>query len=409
MQVQTIADVLGGLEADLPPRAFDEPWRTAYEAVLHADGDKRGALLEALADRPDKDQIAGAILGAVPGVRLGFPSLEEIADELPPIEWLWPGWVPRSMITLLGAAPGAGKSYVALDLARRIIAGDGFPDGSAIPRPDAPVIWVDAEVVPQIILDRARRWEMSLARLFLMLPEDKLYIDLDQPADRDRLVEMAAHLAPELIVVDSLSSITTKGENSVEDVREVLSFLNALALDTRCGLLLVHHLRKRGVSPMLDVLTIEDFRGSIHIVAMARSVIGLSVVQVGPKPDRNGPRRLDVVKTNLDRYPQPIGVEFVSLHPTGARLQYGGAPERYEEPTKEKRCQAWLLQLLKKKGKPMRPKDIITLADDEGFSQSLVYDARRALEAEIVSTEGKQSPKNKWALAGWDEELGEET
>jgi hypothetical protein len=79
--------------------------------------------------------------------------LAEIADDLPPITWFWSDWIPNGMITLLGSAPGIGKSFFALDLARRVIHGMAFPDGSATPRPGAAVIYVDAELVPQMMSD----------------------------------------------------------------------------------------------------------------------------------------------------------------------------------------------------------------------------------------------------------------
>ena len=66
---------------------------------------------------------------------------------------------------------------------------------------------------------------------------------------------------------------------------------------------------------------------------MARSVLGLSLIQTGPEPDRNGPRRLEVVKTNLARYPEPLGVEFLSGYPAGVTLQYGPPPQAYRKPT----------------------------------------------------------------------------
>ena len=101
-----------------------------------------------------------------------------------------------------------------------------FPDASPQPRPGMSVICVDAESVPQILNERARLWQMDTSRLYLMRPEDKLYIDFGDPADRDHLVEMALHLEPALIVIDSLGSISSKGENNVEDVRDLLGFLN---------------------------------------------------------------------------------------------------------------------------------------------------------------------------------------
>jgi hypothetical protein len=331
LQIQIIADLLAGLEeSDLQPRDFTEPLRAAYQAVLQAPpGATQQALIDALEDHPDRDSMVGAIVAAVPGTRLDFPSLSEIADALPPITWLWPGWIPEGLISLLGSVPGAGKSYLALDLARRVISGEPFPDGSPVPRPGANVVYVDAEVVPQIISERAQLWHMDISRFYLLSPQDRPFIDFGQRADRDNLIEMVHRLDPALIVVDSLSSISSKGQNSVEDVREVLAFLNNLARDAQSGLLLIHHLRKRGPLPFANALGIDDFRGSGHIVAVARSVLGLSVVQTGPEPDRNGPRRLELIKSNLARYPPPIGVEFLPQHPKGVVLKYGAPPEQY--------------------------------------------------------------------------------
>ena len=63
------------------------------------------------------------------GEPLHFPSLAEIAETLPPVRWLWHGWIPRGMVSLLGV-PGHRKSYFVLDLARTIIEGGPWPTGS---------------------------------------------------------------------------------------------------------------------------------------------------------------------------------------------------------------------------------------------------------------------------------------
>lgn len=403
MQIQAIADMMAGMgNGHMRLQDFEEPWRSISRAIAAASAEKRQqALIEALNGRSDRDSIIGAIMAAVPGEQAArFPSLAEIADGLPPVEWLWEDWVPRGMITMLGAVPGAGKSYVALDLARRIIAGDQFPDGTPVSQSAANVIYVDAEVVPQLINERALAWQMDCHRLYLMLPQPNGLIDFGESVYRDQLVEMAYQLQPELVVIDSLSSISSRGENSIEDVRTILAFLNGVAASYRCGLVLIHHLRKRGPMPLLDVLTIDDFRGSSHIIAMARSVLGLSVIQTGPGQDRNGPRRLEVVKTNLARYPEPIGVEFLSLHPKGVLLHYGDPPAAYQKPTKTDECTEWLLQTLKDAGQPMKPRDVTELAKEAGFSRSTVYNARSLLGEAIQDTEVHSNhPDNLWVLA----------
>lgn len=396
MQAQAVADLLGGAETDLKWEEFDEPWDRAYRLIHHRGGE-REERVELLRRVVGLVELGGVL--ALTAEPMGYVSLEELAKGLSPVEWLWEGWIPVGMITLLGAVPGAGKSYVALDLARRIIEEDVWPDGSGMGRPGGRVIYVDAEVVPQLINARAEAWGMDRSRLYLMLPGgERLFIDFSEMEDRDELVEMAYTLAPALIVIDSLSSISSKGENAVEDVRGVLGFLNILAQEAGCGLLLVHHLRKGNARGQLfDMVGIDDFRGSSHIIAMARSVLGLSVVQTGAEPDRNGPRRLEVVKTNLVRYPQPIGVEFVPQG-EGVVLRYGDAPVTYEEPTKLDRCIEWLVTLLEENGEPMKPKEIVELGKEFGYSRSLIYQARQDIGKRIVNTEGRKSPTNEWEL-----------
>lgn len=402
MQVQTIADFLAGQGNGFRPEDLDEPWRGIYEAIKNAEPDqKRQALIQAVDGRKDADTIMGAILAPRPGTRPEFQSLYDLAPTLPPIEWLWDGWIPKGMLSLLGGQPGAGKSFVGLDLARRIIAGDEFPDGSPVTDPGANIIYADAEMVPQLINARAEAWEMDCRQLYLMENQNGQMIDLALPAWQDQLIEMVYALKPALVVIDSLSSVNTKGENNIEDIRGILNFLSGLAVGYKCGLLLIHHLRKRGALDRDSALSIDDFRGSSHIVAMARSVLGLSLVQVGPDEDKNGPRRLEVVKTNLARYPDPLGMHLVPLHPTGVLLDYGEAPTPYHEPTKLDMCVEWLTQVLKDADEPMKPKDVVELGDSEGHSRRVIYRARNVLGTKVLNTEHKGSPNNAWM---WDDD-----
>jgi hypothetical protein len=400
LQIQTIADHLAGLnQSDLSPSLFTPPWQEIYRALRAAPPDAvHKVLLEVLGERADGDTLIDLIFAAVPGERLDFPSLQQIAPSLPSIRWLWPAWIPHGLLSLLGSVPGGGKSYLALDLARRIIGDLGFPDGAPVPDPGANVIYVDAEDVPQVIKQRAEAWDMDTGRLYLMTPQERPYIDFSRPPDRDHLSEMVYRLEPALVVVDSLSTISSKGENSVEDVREVLSFLNKLAQDFQCALLLVHHLRKRGLPILTDALTVDDFRGSTHIIAIARSVLGLSVIQTGPEPDRNGPRRLEVVKTNLDRYPAPLGVEFLPQQPVGAMLQYGPPPQLYRNPSQLDQCQSWLVEQLRQEEAALAPAELVEQAQQAGYSRATLYKARAELGEQIRDTKGRRRRGNEWEL-----------
>ena len=86
-----------------------------------------------------------------------FPTLAEIADTLKPVSWLWPGWIPRGMLSLLGAYQGTGKSYFVLDLARTVIHGGPWPDGTLQDR-IGNCIYVEARRYRRSPTSERRRW-----------------------------------------------------------------------------------------------------------------------------------------------------------------------------------------------------------------------------------------------------------
>lgn len=399
------------LQGEVPPgftleqierlfHAFDERWQPHLDTLLYAmeepAGIKRASFIAGFVNLPSEESER---ISREAEREAHIPSLREL--DLPEIEWVWEGWIPRDMLTVFGAMPSAGKSYVALDLAARTIAGTAFPDGKPVPE-QGPVIYVDAENLPQIHSRRASAWGIDCSQLYVMQPtEDRLMIDLSDDYDRDRLVEWAWAKRPALIVVDSLSSVSSKGENSVEDVRGIFSFLGRVASDYHCGMLLIHHLRKPGAQlPPPRSLNFHDLRGSSHITAMSRSIIGLHWVQTGPERDLNDPRRMEVLKTNLCRYPEPIGVSFRSLENDQevAEIVYGQVPQPYRAPTQRAECTQWLAALLEEHG-ALPPRQVVTMAAKAGYSRSTVYRARQTLGEQVVDTVQRGKPDNRWALA----------
>jgi hypothetical protein len=218
---QAIADRLAGLEVPNTAANFDGYLKIAWEAIDSAPpGQEIQSLLNAGLQKADFNELMEALRALIPGkdpARL--PSMAELARTLKPIEWLWPSWIPRGMVTFLAAAPGSGKSLLALDLAHRLLCASTFPDEQPVQVQDASVIYVDAEDAPYLHYERALGWNMDLARLFIKIPEPGSMIDLTKPDQRERLLEEVDTHQPDLVVIDALGNITNRGENAVEDVR----------------------------------------------------------------------------------------------------------------------------------------------------------------------------------------------
>lgn len=399
MMQQAIADRLAGLEVTLPGARFIEPWRACYEAlrdIRHSDQvTMMRVLIAALADTPNQEDVLRDIMACTPGNRPGFPSLEELAPSLSPIEHIWEQWMPRGMLTVFGASQGAGKSFVGVDLCYRQLVSHHWPDGTPVKNPGRPVIYVDAEAVPQILNERALNYGIPRNQLFPLYPEIGTMVDLGKPEWQDKLIEMTATIQPEFIIIDSLSAIHSKGQNNVEDVRGLLGFLTQLAAYYQVGMLLIHHIRKTssGMQMMMFDLELEDLSGSGHITAMARVVWGLHIVQTGQEADKNGPRELKMLKTSLGPYADSLGFTFKPAHPSGVFLDWGTAPKTYKAPT----CTDWLMETLQNAAEPIKPSEIIQMGEAAGYSRATIYRARTALAKNIRDTEdSRQHPGNAW-------------
>ena len=195
-----------------------------------------------VAGYPNGPALVGRIERTIPNtVERPFRSLAEIAEDLRPVEWLWPNWLPLGMITLLAARPGTGKSLVALDVAHRIITGQAWPDGTGMPdvvmrgaRDGAtacdgvtddgtatvaggtggprPVIYIDGENIAEVHNARAVAWGLPREHLYMLLAdEEDVLLDLSGTKYQELLTQMVYRLKPALVIVDSLGAVMGKG------------------------------------------------------------------------------------------------------------------------------------------------------------------------------------------------------
>lgn len=402
VQAQLLCDRLNGLNVKAKAEDFDAPLSDCWRAIEgKTDRNEMIALIGQaldLANHPENRRVLDQLLTLQPG-NMDVRSLQDMENEIEPVEWIWENFIPRNFVTLLGAMQGAGKTALMLEIARHIVNGvETWPDGSPIPNRGAPVFYLDAEGMPEAIKERATAWQIDRRKFFYKYPRTGEIFDLGQERYQDMVYQMVYRVQPEVIFVDSLGSINTKGENNVEDVRAIFSFLSGLARDFRAGLILSHHLRKRfGVLFEGTEIRMDDFRGSGHITQIARSVLALSVIQTTEETDRNGPRKLEVLKNSLGPYPKPLGFEFAPGYPKGFVVRWTEAPKPYKPPTKEDACSTWLLEVLS--DGPLTLREIEELGKSEDYSRGTIIRARKKLGNLISDTKARRDRDNAWKLA----------
>ena len=233
-----------------------------------------------------------------------------------------------SMSVLYGASNG-GKTFVAVDIACRVAAGEPW---HGLPVSQGTVVYVAAENA-QSIATRCKAWEIHHDRQDLPLYIVPPHIDLfDEAGSTDALIEGIKQL-PEpvtLIVIDTLARCMGAGdENAAADIGLLVQHVDKLRSALGCHVLVVHHTGKneangaRGSSALRAatdtelecadfVLTVRKQRDTAGGESYAFSKETVTV------PDFNGYTRETIVLSSADA--PPVGKKSTDAKlPSGAQ------------------------------------------------------------------------------------------
>lgn len=192
---------------------------------------------------------------------------------LPEVEWLVEDLVEAEGLTVLGGAPGSGKTFVAMDLAMSLASGMEEWNGKALPGEETNVLYLMAEGffgAPQ----RVRAWKIRAG-----IPEAETLRSLMWTSANINLVrgqwelDVAAvereieFVKPRLIVIDTLSRVTGGiEENSAGEMGALIGTVTGWQRTHGTAVLLVHHSTKEGSS---------FFRGSGALVGAADVAVAM--------------------------------------------------------------------------------------------------------------------------------------
>lgn len=350
------------------------------------------------------DLARAAALVNEPAVRL----IRGDAVALEPVRWLWPGFLPAGMLTILGGAPGCGKTTIALSLAATITRGGHWPDGTPSGSPSDVLVW-SGEDGHSVIAARLMAAGADMERVHFV---DGLTgcegRGFDPGRDMELLEATAEKLpSPKLLILDPIVSAVAGDSHKGAEVRRSLQPVVSLAHRLGCAVLGITHFSKStsGRDP------VERITGSIAFAALARVVIVAAKVK-GDQGDEDGEQRILIrAKSNigpddggfayaLDRVevaPDVEGQRVVwqgALQGTARELLADAESDASGDGEGVSDAAAWLRELLA--NGPVAVSAIRKLSDEAGYAWRTTQRAMHKAGAE--SRRGGFGKPATWAL-----------
>lgn len=210
--------------------------------------------------------------------------------------WLWEGWIPKGVLTLLAAEPNTGKTRFCLDLAKRINLGMPWPDGSPslLPR-GGKTLWIAADNQHSELADNAIAYGFDPWSLILNAPPEDIFggTDLSRPEHLATLEFNIRDVQPAVVFIDTITNTSEHKSQDSADAKRQYKPLQEIAKRTGVPIVCVTHLNANG--KVLGRRANEKTRVTI---AMSQ-----------PDPD-DLRLRIQVTLTRLTLKPKPLGVSM---------------------------------------------------------------------------------------------------
>lgn len=158
-------------------------------------------------------------------------------DDLPPVEWLISGEIPKRGLTVLFGPSGTGKSFLALNYALTLAQ-------------SAPVVYMAGEGQSGYP-GRVKAWRQhhnaTVGNLYMCMGAVSFMDD----SDLTHFIEQVKSIAenPSIIIVDTLArSMLGADENSSRDMGRFVAACEQIQHYFDCAVMIVHHTNKGGVA-----------------------------------------------------------------------------------------------------------------------------------------------------------------
>jgi hypothetical protein len=363
----------------LPPKGDIADWLLEHdvaelrELVRNAKPYQPEGELE-IVDEPDDDDDT-------------FPIYDlDHLRRMPPVEWVVEGLLTRHGFSVLYGEPGAGKSFVALDIALSIVHGIAWQDH---PVQRGAVLYIAGEGVGGLG-KRIKGWEAAhglsgRGAPFFVIP---VAVKFREQEDIERLLKTIEKLDARfsMVVVDTVARALLGGdENSATDMGLFIDACDAVKRHTNCALMAIHHSGKdvarglRGSTALLggvdasirvkqdngvvslrtekqkDAESIAD----IHLEMVSVALIGDSTIVLG-QADGAGAERLTVAQALAL---QALENLIIDLNEKKVRVQQWHDAHKAKAPDSQAGARRDARDALQKKGYVVIDKGRVWLGD----------------------------------------------
>ena len=189
---------------------------------------------------------------------------DDFSAQPSPISWLVKRWLQAQALVMVHGPSGGGKTFVVLDWCLRIAS--QTPEWAGQKVRAGNVVYLAGEG-HHGLRGRVAAWKHHHQAGHLAMWLSKDGCDLNTPTGYLKVVEQVRMLPekPSVIVVDTLHRFLAGDENSAQDAKTMLDACNALMMEFKCSVILVHHTgvsdeaqhRARGSSAWRGALDIE--------------------------------------------------------------------------------------------------------------------------------------------------------
>lgn len=309
-----------------------------------------------------------------------YATVSDFNQVLGDVEWIWKNWIPKGFNSMIVGDPGVGKSAVVLSLVDFLISGRAWPT-SDIKAKKGSVLWIDTENSQQLLMIRSNKMKVNTDKIYVPIIDGDMLgqVDVMNEEHMEVVVNMVDELKPELVVVDSLGGSHTRGENKTEDIAPIMKMFAGLSQDKKIGVLFTHHLNK-GIGGEDPEISLYRIRGSTAIPQYTRSILALEKA-------KDNELKLRVLKSNVARIGDPLSLEIESDDDGDiTKINYGIYKAPPKKMSKQEHAAIWLTNKLKNSPEGIRVKDLLEIAEPEGYTKQNLYSARMLLKDQVIST-----------------------